>query len=87
MVDVPMQEHEWTPGPGDILPALGPSVDELRHAAYTAPGGADSIYMKWQRGDATEQEWLDAVAAVKALYPDPEDPVPGMPVEDPEPEP
>jgi hypothetical protein len=26
----------------------------------------------WQRGDNTEQEWLDAVQAVKDAYPYPE---------------
>ena len=30
---------------------------------------SDPIFMLWQRGQATEQEWLDAVAAVKTKYP------------------
>jgi hypothetical protein len=44
-----------------------------RHAAYGAPDGPDAIYLQWQRGDATEQDWLDAVQAVKDAqpYPDP----------------
>jgi hypothetical protein len=33
---------------------------------------SDPIFFKWQRGSATEKEWLDAVAAIKARYPDPE---------------
>ena len=32
---------------------------------------SDPLFFKWQRGSATEQEWLDAVAAIKARYPDP----------------
>jgi len=32
---------------------------------------SDPLFFKWQRGSSTEQEWLDAVAAIKARYPDP----------------
>jgi hypothetical protein len=42
-----------------------------RHAAYSAPDGPDSIYFRWQRGDATEQEYLDAVQSVKDAHPYP----------------
>jgi hypothetical protein len=45
-----------------------------RHAAYAAPDGADAVYLQWQRGDATEQEWLDAVQAVKDAHPYPDAP-------------
>jgi hypothetical protein len=45
-----------------------------RFAAYRAPDGPDSIYLQWQRGDATEQDWLDAVQAVKDAHPYPEAP-------------
>lgn len=38
-----------------------------RAAAY--PTQSDPIYFQWQRGLKTEQEWLDAVAAVHAQYP------------------
>jgi hypothetical protein len=38
-----------------------------RLLAYTAE--ADGIYFKWQRGEATQQEWLDKVAEIKARYP------------------
>jgi len=36
-------------------------------AAY--PTESDPIFFQWQRGQKTEQEWLDAVAAVHAQYP------------------
>lgn len=49
-------------------------VEVERHDAYTAAGGPDSIFLRYQRGDATEQEWLDAVQAVKDAHPYP-DPV------------
>jgi hypothetical protein len=38
-----------------------------RAAAYQTQ--SDPIYFQWQRGLKTEQEWLDAVAAVHAQYP------------------
>lgn len=38
-----------------------------RLLAYTAE--ADGIYFKWQRNEATQQEWLDKVAEIKARYP------------------
>lgn len=44
-------------------------VEAARLAAYEKQ--SDPLYFKWQRGDGTEQEWLDAVAAVKAANPYP----------------
>lgn len=32
---------------------------------------SDPIFMQWQRGLKTEQDWLDAVAQVEANYPIP----------------
>jgi hypothetical protein len=40
---------------------------DLRAKAY--PIDSDPIFFQWQRGSKTEQDWLDAVAAVKAQYP------------------
>lgn len=34
---------------------------------------ADPIYFQWQRGEATEQEWLDAVEAIRASLPYPDE--------------
>jgi hypothetical protein len=50
------------------------SVRADRHAAYAAPDGPDAIFLQWQRGDATEQEWLDSVQAVKDAHSYPEQP-------------
>jgi hypothetical protein len=44
-------------------------VEAARLAAYEQT--SDPLYFKWQRGDGTEQEWLDAVAAVKTANPYP----------------
>lgn len=47
------------------------AVTVARHAAYTAPGGSDAVYMQYQRGEATEQEWLDAVQTINDANPYP----------------
>jgi len=46
-------------------------VKQARHAAYIAPNGSDAVFMKYQRGEATEQEWLDAVQAINDAHPSP----------------
>jgi len=47
-----------------------PSIEilkELRKQGYQ--NISDPIFMQWQRGLKTQQEWLDAVAQVEADYP------------------
>lgn len=44
-------------------------ASEARRDAYVRI--SDPIYMQWQRGLKTEQEWLDAVAQVEKDYPIP----------------
>lgn len=44
-------------------------VEAARLAAYEKE--SDPLYFKWQRGDATREEWLAAVEAVKAANPYP----------------
>jgi len=46
-------------------------VEQARAQAYRQT--ADPIFFQYQRGDRTEQEWLDAVQAVKDAHPYPED--------------
>jgi uncharacterized protein involved in type VI secretion and phage assembly len=38
-----------------------------RAAAYTAE--ADPIFFQYQRGEATEQDWLDKIEEIRARYP------------------
>jgi len=73
---------EWH-GPGDKptqaeLDAAWPTVqhgkqlaavENARRADYEYT--SDPLFFEWQRGDGTEQAWLDAVAAVKAAHPYP----------------
>jgi hypothetical protein len=46
-------------------------VEQARQAAYQQT--ADPLFFEYQRGDATEAEWLAAVQAVKDAHPYPED--------------
>ena len=43
---------------------------EARSRAYQAE--SDPLFFKAQRGEVTEQAWLDAVSAIKKRYPKPE---------------
>jgi hypothetical protein len=45
------------------------AVEAARLTAYEQQ--SDPIFFKWQRGDATELEWREAVAKVKAENPYP----------------
>jgi hypothetical protein len=47
-------------------------VEQARAVAYRET--SDALFFKYQRGTATEQEWLDAVQAVKDAHPYPEPP-------------
>lgn len=44
-------------------------VEQARLVAYEQQ--SDPVFFKWQRGDATELEWREAVAKVKAENPYP----------------
>ena len=48
------------------------TVEQARQAAYRSE--SDPIFFEYQRGDKTEQEWLDAVQAVKDAHPYPDTP-------------
>lgn len=48
------------------------AVENARQSAYQKT--ADPIFFEYQRGDKTEQEWLDAVQAVKTGNPYPTQP-------------
>lgn len=54
-----------TPAPPDQADVV--DVDAQRAAAYRAE--ADPLYFKWQRGEATREDWLLSVAAVKERFP------------------
>ncbi|MGA0396883.1 MAG: hypothetical protein ACO3O3_06955 [Ilumatobacteraceae bacterium] len=72
--------HDDTPKPSQAeLDAAWPAVqqaqaqaevDAQRHAAYTAE--SDPLFFQWQRGEGTEQAWLDKIAEIQARFPDPQ---------------
>ena len=72
--DVPSQEMLDAAWPQVEYDRAYAQVRAARHAAYAAPDGPDAIFLQWQRGDASEQAWLDAVQAVKDAHPYPEQP-------------
>ena len=45
-------------------------VENNRRNAYR--NEADPLFLKWQRGDATEQDWLDKIEEIKERFPKPE---------------
>jgi len=42
-------------------------VENNRSNAYR--NESDPLFLKWQRGEATEQEWLDKIAEIKERFP------------------
>ena len=49
------------------LERLKNEAEMLRRGAYQSE--ADPLYFGWQRGENTEQAWLDKVAEIRARYP------------------
>ena len=69
--DAPSQEMLDAAWPQVEYDRAYAQVRAARHAAYAAPDGPDAIFLQWQRGDASEQAWRDAVQAVKDAHPYP----------------
>jgi hypothetical protein len=68
--DIPKPEPEINPEPVSEPESMVEQVVDfyvLRREAYTAE--SDPLFFKSQRGEATNQEWLDKVAEIKARYP------------------
>jgi hypothetical protein len=49
-------------------------ISAMRQAACQLE--SDPLFFKWQRGEATQQQWLDKIAEIRARYPNPTDEVP-----------
>ena len=60
------QEAAWDADAGARSQA---QVDTERRNAYEQE--SDPLFFKWQRGEATEQEWRAKVAEIQARYPNP----------------
>jgi len=73
---MPGVDNGWTYVKGDWVAPVLPiptreDVERKRQVAYAQT--ADPLYFQWQRGEVTEQVWLDAVQAVKDAHPYPEE--------------
>jgi hypothetical protein len=67
-VGVKGNQEDSHPHPDDPEePFTAEEIEELRLKEYRFT--SDPVFFKWQRGEATEQEWLDAVEKVKKSYP------------------
>ena len=64
MTSQEVADDYWTPTQIEIY---NNQQADLRAQAY--PKDSDPIFFQYQRGIKTQQEWLDAVAAVQAQYP------------------
>lgn len=60
--------EQFTPEPYVPPQPTQEQIDARRQQAYQVE--ADPLFFKWQRGQATEQEWLDKIAEIKQRYPD-----------------
>ena len=60
------KSEDRPPTPGEIE-SERQAIKRARAEAYRAE--ADPLFFKWQAGDATEQEWLEARNAVREKYP------------------
>lgn len=60
-------EGQWSPPIPE--PLSREEVDAARLASYQI--SSDPIFFEYQRGDKTQQDWLDAVQAVKDAHPYP----------------
>jgi hypothetical protein len=68
----PEEEQQFVVDPAHKYETDLQNAEMMRRGAYAAE--SDPIFFQWQRGNATEQEWLDAVQAIKQRYPYPEPP-------------
>ncbi len=64
---VPFTEEEIVAFEKDFIKKKEEQASINRALAYREE--SDPLFFKWQRDEATEQEWLDKVAEIKARYP------------------
>ena len=48
------------------------TITMLKYREYAYKTEADPLFYQSQRGDITEQQWLDKIAEIKQRYPYPE---------------
>jgi hypothetical protein len=70
LIEIPIQRpddtHDWN-GTEWVKSSRENQINKtLRADAYKQE--SDSIFFKWQRGEATQQEWLDKVNEIKQRW-------------------
>lgn len=68
----PMTDVEWSAWVDTTWNNTNPTqteVDANRLEAYQTE--SDPLFFQWQRGESTQQAWLDKVAEIQARYPEP----------------
>lgn len=63
----PTQAHLESLAAQAVVDNANRNMELLRQDAYR--GESDPLFFKWQRGEASEREWLDKVAEIKARFP------------------
>jgi hypothetical protein len=64
---LPTQEDLDAVWPEVLRDATNAAASDARHAAFIAE--ADPLFMKWQAGEATKQEWLAKREEIRQRYP------------------
>lgn len=62
--EIAARESAWA---GGANARQNEEATRSRKAAYTDE--SDPIFFKYQRGEATEQEWLDKITEIRARFP------------------
>lgn len=63
----PEEEAAWDALQATDKDRLNAKIKELREAVYKAE--SDSLFFKFQRNEATMQDWQNKVAEIKARFP------------------
>lgn len=58
------EEATWQSG---MVARENDYIRETRRTAYIYE--SDPVFFQWQRGDATQQQWLDKIDEIKLRYP------------------
>jgi hypothetical protein len=70
----PEGSYAWTGTAWEAVAPPPPSKEEQEQKRAEAyKNEADPLFFKYQRGEATEQEWLGKIEEIRARYPYPED--------------
>ena len=62
-------EEEVEPYDSDNDPVHNQPPSNRLKRMYLYQEESDPLFFKWQRGEATKEEWLEKIAEIKSLYP------------------